>query len=132
MCLISDAGGGGERVLWTALRDVQHEFPEVICVVYTGDTDASREQIILKVKVRKQEQCICADCLFYRIGLTLTWILAALPLSISPIDTLLKTGSKQYIVYKATMQSLNLIVIHPQVLSVHSLVSEPSLCFGRL
>jgi alpha-1,2-mannosyltransferase len=52
--LHSDAGGGGERVLWTALRDVQREFPEVICVVYTGDTDASREQIILKVKVRKQ------------------------------------------------------------------------------
>ncbi|KAI8344246.1 mannosyltransferase [Chlamydoabsidia padenii] len=47
-----NAGGGGERVLWTALRDVQREFPDVICVVYTGDTEASREQIILKVKTR--------------------------------------------------------------------------------
>ncbi|KAI8097480.1 GDP-Man:Man(3)GlcNAc(2)-PP-Dol alpha-1,2-mannosyltransferase 1 [Halteromyces radiatus] len=47
-----DAGGGGERVLWTALRDVQREFPQVICVVYTGDINVSREQIILKVKTR--------------------------------------------------------------------------------
>ncbi|ORY95334.1 hypothetical protein BCR43DRAFT_492818 [Syncephalastrum racemosum] len=47
-----NAGGGGERVLWTAIRDVQRDFPNVICVVYTGDTDASKEQILAKVKAR--------------------------------------------------------------------------------
>ncbi|KAF7729975.1 asparagine-linked glycosylation protein [Apophysomyces ossiformis] len=47
-----NAGGGGERVLWTAIRDVQREFPEVISVVYTGDTDCSKEHILLKVKTR--------------------------------------------------------------------------------
>lgn len=47
----SNAGGGGERVLWTAIRDVQKEFPNVICVVYTGDLEATKEQIINKVKV---------------------------------------------------------------------------------
>ncbi|KAG2225030.1 hypothetical protein INT45_003230 [Circinella minor] len=47
-----DAGGGGERVLWTAIRDVQREFPHVICVVYTGDIDASKEQILFRVKNR--------------------------------------------------------------------------------
>nr|AIT18233.1 TerpI [Mucor circinelloides] len=45
-----NAGGGGERVLWTALRDVQRDFSNVICVVYTGDIEATKEQIINKVK----------------------------------------------------------------------------------
>ncbi|KAI9499567.1 glycosyltransferase family 4 protein [Zychaea mexicana] len=47
-----NAGGGGERVLWTAIRDVQKEFPHVICAVYTGDLDASKQQILYKVKDR--------------------------------------------------------------------------------
>lgn len=52
MCFFSsNAGGGGERVLWTALRDVQRDFSNVICVVYTGDIEATKEQIISKVKV---------------------------------------------------------------------------------
>ncbi|CAO3645221.1 unnamed protein product [Mucor fragilis] len=45
-----NAGGGGERVLWTALRDVQRDFSNVVCVVYTGDIEATKEQIINKVK----------------------------------------------------------------------------------
>lgn len=39
-------------MLWTALRDVQRDFSNVICVVYTGDIEATKEQIINKVKVR--------------------------------------------------------------------------------
>jgi alpha-1,2-mannosyltransferase len=49
--ILSNAGGGGERVLWTAIRDVQRDFPNVICAVYTGDVEATKEQIINKVKV---------------------------------------------------------------------------------
>ncbi|GAA5801088.1 hypothetical protein HPULCUR_006530 [Helicostylum pulchrum] len=45
-----NAGGGGERVLWTAIRDVQKDFPNVICAVYTGDIDATKEQILKKVR----------------------------------------------------------------------------------
>ncbi|KAI8379157.1 uncharacterized protein BYT42DRAFT_567764 [Radiomyces spectabilis] len=48
----SNAGGGGERVLWTAIRDVQKKYPNVISVVYTGDVDATNEQILQKVKAR--------------------------------------------------------------------------------
>ncbi|KAI8880811.1 glycosyltransferase family 4 protein [Backusella circina FSU 941] len=44
-----NAGGGGERVLWTAIRDIQRDFTNVICAVYTGDV-ASKEEIIDKVK----------------------------------------------------------------------------------
>ena len=48
----SNAGGGGERVLWTAIALMQRTEPDVINVVYSGDTDASKEQIIAKAKVR--------------------------------------------------------------------------------
>jgi len=48
----SNAGGGGERVLWTAVALMQRTEPDVISVIYSGDTDASKEQIITKAKVR--------------------------------------------------------------------------------
>ncbi|KAJ7592987.1 mannosyltransferase [Mycena floridula] len=47
-----NAGGGGERVLWTAIGSLQHDEPEIVSVVYSGDIDASKEQIIAKVKAR--------------------------------------------------------------------------------
>ncbi len=48
----SNAGGGGERVLWTAVALLQRTEPDIISVVYSGDKDATKEQIIAKVKVR--------------------------------------------------------------------------------
>jgi hypothetical protein len=50
----SNAGGGGERVLWTAIAWVQATHPNgrVLSVVYTGDyPEASKEEILHKVKV---------------------------------------------------------------------------------
>lgn len=47
----SNAGGGGERVLWTAIAALQRTDPDVLSVVYSGDIDASKEQIISKVMV---------------------------------------------------------------------------------
>ncbi|PPQ63599.1 hypothetical protein CVT24_004459 [Panaeolus cyanescens] len=47
-----NAGGGGERVLWTAIEAMQRNNPDVISVVYSGDTDVTKEQIISKVKSR--------------------------------------------------------------------------------
>ncbi|KAL8552198.1 hypothetical protein ACS0TY_001042 [Phlomoides rotata] len=38
-------GGGGERVLWCAVKAVQEEAPELECVIYTGDHDASPESL---------------------------------------------------------------------------------------
>jgi alpha-1,2-mannosyltransferase len=46
-----NAGGGGERVLWAAIRATQQRWPEAVCVVYTGDHDADKEQIIKRVQV---------------------------------------------------------------------------------
>ncbi|CAI9088077.1 OLC1v1022312C1 [Oldenlandia corymbosa var. corymbosa] len=35
-------GGGGERVLWCAIKAIQDEYPDLDCVIYTGDhRDAS-------------------------------------------------------------------------------------------
>lgn len=41
-----NAGGGGERVLWCAVRAVQERYPTVQISVYTGDLDASPADII--------------------------------------------------------------------------------------
>ncbi|KAF9112998.1 asparagine-linked glycosylation protein [Mortierella sp. AM989] len=48
----SNAGGGGERVLWTAIRDIQVKYPHVISIVYTGDTDVTKEDILERVSTR--------------------------------------------------------------------------------
>lgn len=39
-------------MLWTAIALMQRTEPDVISVIYSGDTDASKEQIIAKAKVR--------------------------------------------------------------------------------
>ncbi|KAK4253142.1 hypothetical protein QN277_010750 [Acacia crassicarpa] len=39
-------GGGGERVLWCAVRALQEENPDLNCVVYTGDHDATPQSLI--------------------------------------------------------------------------------------
>lgn len=47
-----NAGGGGERVLWVAIRSLQNRYPNVRCLVYTGDCDASSQEILLKARQR--------------------------------------------------------------------------------
>lgn len=46
-----NAGGGGERVLWAAIRATQLRWPQAVCVVYTGDHDVNKDQIIKRVQV---------------------------------------------------------------------------------
>lgn len=47
-----NAGGGGERVLWAAIRATQKRWPKATCVVYTGDHDATKPAILERVKNR--------------------------------------------------------------------------------
>jgi alpha-1,2-mannosyltransferase len=47
-----NAGGGGERVLWTAIRALQNEHSHLKFVVYTGDQDVSGEDILRRAKER--------------------------------------------------------------------------------
>lgn len=39
-------------MLWTAIAAMQRTDSDVVSVVYSGDIDASKENIISKVKVR--------------------------------------------------------------------------------
>ena len=48
----SHAGGGGERVLWAAIRATQNKYPNAVCVVYTGDHDVDRSSMLKRVEVR--------------------------------------------------------------------------------
>ncbi|PHH83182.1 hypothetical protein CDD82_3229 [Ophiocordyceps australis] len=47
-----NAGGGGERVLWAAIRATQDRWPRAKCIVYTGDHDADKETILQRVESR--------------------------------------------------------------------------------
>lgn len=47
-----NAGGGGERVLWTGIRALQKRYNFVRCVVYTGDPYVSGEEILRKARQR--------------------------------------------------------------------------------
>ncbi|KAJ8541838.1 hypothetical protein K7X08_002654 [Anisodus acutangulus] len=38
-------GGGGERVLWCAVKAIQDENPNLDCFIYTGDHDASPDSL---------------------------------------------------------------------------------------
>ena len=47
-----NAGGGGERVLWCAVKALQTRYDFVKIVVYTGDREAKPEEIIFRAKER--------------------------------------------------------------------------------
>ncbi|TDZ31162.1 GDP-Man:Man(3)GlcNAc(2)-PP-Dol alpha-1,2-mannosyltransferase [Colletotrichum spinosum] len=47
-----NAGGGGERVLWAAIKTTQERYPKALCVVYTGDHDVNKQAILARVKTR--------------------------------------------------------------------------------
>lgn len=60
----SNAGGGGERVLWVAIRAMQSRLPKARIIVYTGDHEVNKEQILERVQVRAHSTCIayCYVC----------------------------------------------------------------------
>lgn len=45
-------GGGGERVLWCAVKAIQDERPDLECVVFTGDHDASPQGLMARATDR--------------------------------------------------------------------------------
>ncbi|KAL0280788.1 UNVERIFIED_CONTAM: hypothetical protein PYX00_001979 [Menopon gallinae] len=45
-------GGGGEKVLWTAVDVILNKYPDTKLVIYTGDIEYSPSQILQKVKQR--------------------------------------------------------------------------------
>lgn len=65
-----NAGGGGERVLWAAIRATQERWPKARIVVYTGDHDVTKEKILERVKVCRPLESppshiyLCFECHF--------------------------------------------------------------------
>jgi len=47
-----NAGGGGEKVLWCAVRALHARYPAAKCVIFTGDTDAAPDQILSRARER--------------------------------------------------------------------------------
>lgn len=45
-----NAGGGGERVLWCAVRALQNRYKDIRLTIYTGDVDATPKAILTKAK----------------------------------------------------------------------------------
>jgi alpha-1,2-mannosyltransferase len=45
------SGGGGERVLWTAIKALLDRYENIVCVVYTGDVDFNKDQILARTLV---------------------------------------------------------------------------------
>lgn len=48
----SNAGGGGERVLWEAVRATQKRWPKAICAIYTGDHEVNKATMLERVETR--------------------------------------------------------------------------------
>ncbi|KAF2345142.1 ALG11 mannosyltransferase N-terminal, partial [Trinorchestia longiramus] len=42
----SQAGGGGERVLWCAVEAVHKRYPNVDCIIYTGDPVSNDDDVV--------------------------------------------------------------------------------------
>ncbi|KAL4896479.1 hypothetical protein BDV59DRAFT_107344 [Aspergillus ambiguus] len=47
-----NAGGGGERVLWEAVRATQKRWPKAVCAIYTGDHEVSKATMLERVQNR--------------------------------------------------------------------------------
>ncbi|KAK5127334.1 hypothetical protein LTR85_006673 [Meristemomyces frigidus] len=71
-----NAGGGGERVLFAAILATQHRYPNALCVVYTGDHDASKQQILSNVRTRFNIDLQPARICFLYLG-TREYVLAS-------------------------------------------------------
>ncbi|APA12104.1 hypothetical protein sscle_09g068740 [Sclerotinia sclerotiorum 1980 UF-70] len=71
-----NAGGGGERVLWAAILATQKRWPNAKCIVYTGDHDVDKSQIIARVKDRFNIQLHPPTITFLYLT-TRHWVLAS-------------------------------------------------------
>ncbi|KAF7167468.1 hypothetical protein CNMCM6106_003028 [Aspergillus hiratsukae] len=53
-----NAGGGGERVLWEAVRATQRRWPKAICAIYTGDHEVNKAAMLERVEASLPGLCM--------------------------------------------------------------------------
>lgn len=70
-------GGGGERVLWCAVKAIQEERPDLDCVIYTGDhRDATPQSLTARALDRFGVQLLCPPkviLIFFFLFIFLGW-----------------------------------------------------------
>jgi len=71
-----NAGGGGERVLFAAIQATQQRYLNALCIIYTGDHDATRDVILANVRRRFNIDLNPARVQFLYLT-TREWILAS-------------------------------------------------------
>ncbi|KAL1879995.1 hypothetical protein VTK73DRAFT_6385 [Phialemonium thermophilum] len=71
-----NAGGGGERVLWAAIRATQDRWPSAKCIVYTGDHDVNKDMILARVRERFNIHLHAPTVTFLYLT-TRRWVLAS-------------------------------------------------------
>jgi len=71
-----NAGGGGERVLWAAIRATQKRWPKAVCVIYTGDHDVDKAAMLKRVKERFNIHLYPPTVHFLYLS-TRNWVLAS-------------------------------------------------------
>lgn len=71
-----NAGGGGERVLWAAIKATQKRWPNAVCAVYTGDYDATKSTILERVKNRFNIHLYPPTVVFLYLH-TRSWVLSS-------------------------------------------------------
>ncbi|EJT79359.1 hypothetical protein GGTG_04443 [Gaeumannomyces tritici R3-111a-1] len=71
-----NAGGGGERVLWAAIRATQKRWPKAKCIVYTGDHEATKSAILSRVESRFNIRLHAPAVQFLYLS-TRHWVLAS-------------------------------------------------------
>jgi alpha-1,2-mannosyltransferase len=72
----SNAGGGGERVLWAAIRATQQRWPRATCVVYTGDHGVTKDAMLSRVSSRFNIQ-LHPPTIHFLYLTTRHWVLAS-------------------------------------------------------
>ncbi|KAL6854154.1 glycosyltransferase family 4 protein [Trichoderma novae-zelandiae] len=71
-----NAGGGGERVLWAAIRATQDRWPRAKCFVYTGDRNLTKDAVLKRIKTRFNIQLHAPTIQFLDLSKT-RWVLAS-------------------------------------------------------
>ncbi|KAF3077613.1 hypothetical protein CFAM422_000815 [Trichoderma lentiforme] len=71
-----NAGGGGERVLWAAIRATQDRWPRAKCFVYTGDRTLTKGAVLNRIKTRFNIELHAPTVQFLDLSKT-RWVLAS-------------------------------------------------------
>lgn len=83
-----NAGGGGERVLWAAVRATQRRWPRAKIVVYTGDHSVTKDKMLSRVKVGQPLFPLFSALRARHLGIPLVLSVKSLLKLVSPYRTL--------------------------------------------